>query len=311
MHDSFANALIDLREQRGWSAAELATRLDLTPAAIWQWEKGQTFPRRAVVNQLEALFDLNPTELAQLVDADRITKRRETSQDKSKRNSEPKQDSAPRPKLSKITLDQHDDGEVDDLIFMSSNDAVRYLAKMQANAARIAELHLASRTLLDESLNDPNAPDIAMKLATGQEYLIEIKRLTDETERYRQKISDERSKALRLIQRTRYVVGDDNDSDEIAPEKVADVVKRRLTRNSSRRRVETMTNYKRLEEQSNRWFTPDASPQDVVPLLTLLLDLANRVNQLEDTVNVLRVSLETERMKQKGKPAIGFAEQNF
>lgn len=40
------------RERKGWNASELARRMDVTPTAVWNWEKMEVLPRSATLRQL-------------------------------------------------------------------------------------------------------------------------------------------------------------------------------------------------------------------------------------------------------------------
>lgn len=51
------------RENAGLTIAEAAKKLDITPAAIYQWEKGQTFPEARRLAQLADLYGITVDEL--------------------------------------------------------------------------------------------------------------------------------------------------------------------------------------------------------------------------------------------------------
>ena len=47
------------RESRGWSRAELAERLGVTPQGVWLWEGGRRSPRRGHAAALEAALGIS------------------------------------------------------------------------------------------------------------------------------------------------------------------------------------------------------------------------------------------------------------
>ena len=53
-----------LRLERGWSQAELATRLEVTPHAVYMWERGRRVPRLMTMHKMEQLFGMNSDDIA-------------------------------------------------------------------------------------------------------------------------------------------------------------------------------------------------------------------------------------------------------
>ena len=60
-----------LRDQRGWTQAELAKRLGITSSAVGQWEIGETRPSMAKLQALARVLDRPLAELIGEDDADR------------------------------------------------------------------------------------------------------------------------------------------------------------------------------------------------------------------------------------------------
>lgn len=58
------------RIRRGWTQSYIASELGVSPQAVCDWEKGRTFPRRPVLDNLEALFNLRYQELFVAVSED-------------------------------------------------------------------------------------------------------------------------------------------------------------------------------------------------------------------------------------------------
>jgi transcriptional regulator with XRE-family HTH domain len=63
---TFGATVRRLREARGWSQNDLASRLGVTGGAVAQWEQGATGPREQNVVQLEELFD-TPGQLGWII----------------------------------------------------------------------------------------------------------------------------------------------------------------------------------------------------------------------------------------------------
>ncbi len=53
-----------LREERGWTQLELASRLGVTPVTIYNWERGRTEPRVSQFRQLARLFGVSMDDIA-------------------------------------------------------------------------------------------------------------------------------------------------------------------------------------------------------------------------------------------------------
>jgi transcriptional regulator with XRE-family HTH domain len=305
----FASEITRLRSQRGWTPTELAEKSGVTHAAVWQWEESRTLPSRPRVAALEAAFQIESGSLQALVDTDRGHRRRGPNDTPNPRTPlQPR--TAPavhrRTAGSKSASEEADD--VDDFIFAMSDYVVERLAMIEANNRRVEELNDEARVLMNQALENLGKPEAQALIERGGALLALAKRIVDESKVLHREADQRRSVAVRLIQRTRHIVNADNDSDEVAPEKISDVARRRMARRNSKRRSELFGLYKELESATNQWFTPDASPGDVVPLLTLLLSLMNRVNDLESNVSDLKMALDSERLKRQGKPATGLVE---
>ena len=52
-----------LREERGWTQVELASRLGVTPVTIYNWERGRTEPRVSQFRQLARLFEVSMDDI--------------------------------------------------------------------------------------------------------------------------------------------------------------------------------------------------------------------------------------------------------
>lgn len=59
----FGQRIKDLRANNSLTAAELARLTDVTPAAVWQWEKKGTQPRRGVIEKIARHFGLRVSDL--------------------------------------------------------------------------------------------------------------------------------------------------------------------------------------------------------------------------------------------------------
>lgn len=59
----FGQMVRELRTRNGLTQDELATRLDLSPAAIGAWENGRAKPRLGKIHELADLFDVTVSEL--------------------------------------------------------------------------------------------------------------------------------------------------------------------------------------------------------------------------------------------------------
>ena len=58
-----------LREERGWTQLELANRLKVTPATVYNWERGRYEPRASQFREIARLFDV-PMERIELVEGE-------------------------------------------------------------------------------------------------------------------------------------------------------------------------------------------------------------------------------------------------
>ncbi len=58
-----------LREERGWTQLELANRLKVTPATVYNWERGRYEPRASQFREIARLFDV-PMESLELVEGE-------------------------------------------------------------------------------------------------------------------------------------------------------------------------------------------------------------------------------------------------
>jgi putative transcriptional regulator len=54
----------ELREARGWTQLELATRLGVTPSTVYNWERGRHEPRAGQLRELARLFGVAMDEVA-------------------------------------------------------------------------------------------------------------------------------------------------------------------------------------------------------------------------------------------------------
>lgn len=52
-----------LREERGWTQLELATRLGVTTATVYNWERRHHEPRGTQLRALASIFDVSMDEL--------------------------------------------------------------------------------------------------------------------------------------------------------------------------------------------------------------------------------------------------------
>jgi transcriptional regulator with XRE-family HTH domain len=58
VEDSFSERLKMLRKERGWSQEELATRLDVSPGSVGNWEIGPYEPHPKTLRKIAALFEV-------------------------------------------------------------------------------------------------------------------------------------------------------------------------------------------------------------------------------------------------------------
>lgn len=59
VEDAFSERLKMLRKERGWSQEDLATRLDVSPGSVGNWEMGPYEPHPKTLNKLAALFEVD------------------------------------------------------------------------------------------------------------------------------------------------------------------------------------------------------------------------------------------------------------
>ena len=59
----FSKRVVDLREQRELSQAELARRVGVTQTCVWNWESGNTYPRPAAMNRLAQVLATSAGQL--------------------------------------------------------------------------------------------------------------------------------------------------------------------------------------------------------------------------------------------------------
>lgn len=57
---SFADRVVTLREQQSLTATDLAKLANVTPAALWNWEKNGTTPRAATINTIANKLGVTP-----------------------------------------------------------------------------------------------------------------------------------------------------------------------------------------------------------------------------------------------------------
>lgn len=53
----------ELRQERGWSQNDLATRLQVHPQAVYLWESGRRIPHVLTLRKLGQLFGLSSDEI--------------------------------------------------------------------------------------------------------------------------------------------------------------------------------------------------------------------------------------------------------
>lgn len=57
---SFADRVVTLRAQQSLTATDLAKLANVTPAAVWNWEKNGTTPRAATINTIASKLGVTP-----------------------------------------------------------------------------------------------------------------------------------------------------------------------------------------------------------------------------------------------------------
>ena len=58
LEGAFSERLKMLRKERGWSQEELATRLDVSPGSVGNWEMGPYEPHPKTLRKIAALFEV-------------------------------------------------------------------------------------------------------------------------------------------------------------------------------------------------------------------------------------------------------------
>ena len=66
---SFAENLMTLRKQRGWSQEELGSQIKVTRQTVSKWEMGQSTPELEKLVELSKLFDMSLDQLVGLEEA--------------------------------------------------------------------------------------------------------------------------------------------------------------------------------------------------------------------------------------------------
>jgi transcriptional regulator with XRE-family HTH domain len=61
----------ELREARGWTQLELATRLGVTPSTVYNWERGRHEPRAGQLREMARLFGVGMDDVAPALPAGR------------------------------------------------------------------------------------------------------------------------------------------------------------------------------------------------------------------------------------------------
>ncbi len=54
----------ELREGRGWTQLELANKLGVTPATVYNWERGKYEPSASKLRQIAQAFDVSMDDIA-------------------------------------------------------------------------------------------------------------------------------------------------------------------------------------------------------------------------------------------------------
>ena len=58
VEDAFSERLKRFRLERGWSQEDLASRLDVSPGSVGNWEIGPHVPHPKTLRKIAALFDV-------------------------------------------------------------------------------------------------------------------------------------------------------------------------------------------------------------------------------------------------------------
>jgi transcriptional regulator with XRE-family HTH domain len=54
----------ELREARGWTQLELAIKLEVTPATVYNWERGKYEPSASKLRAIAQTFDVSMDDIA-------------------------------------------------------------------------------------------------------------------------------------------------------------------------------------------------------------------------------------------------------
>lgn len=60
---SFADRIARYRQRLGWTQQQLAAAVGVSTTCVWNWERGNTFPRQASVQRLAKRLGIDPAEL--------------------------------------------------------------------------------------------------------------------------------------------------------------------------------------------------------------------------------------------------------
>ena len=52
-----------LREERGWTQFELAVKVGMTPATVYNWERGRYEPKASQLRTLARVFDVSMDDI--------------------------------------------------------------------------------------------------------------------------------------------------------------------------------------------------------------------------------------------------------
>jgi transcriptional regulator with XRE-family HTH domain len=64
MKEALMNTIRELRESRGWTQLELANKLGVTPATVYNWERGRYEPSASKLRQIARLFEVSMDDIA-------------------------------------------------------------------------------------------------------------------------------------------------------------------------------------------------------------------------------------------------------
>jgi transcriptional regulator with XRE-family HTH domain len=54
----------ELRDRQGWTQLEMANRLGVTPATVYNWERGKYEPTASKLRQIAQLFNVSMDDIA-------------------------------------------------------------------------------------------------------------------------------------------------------------------------------------------------------------------------------------------------------